>query len=63
MIPAIGYMIAFYVITRMLSVLIGRKKGEEGESAIVRVFAAIAILVAIFGIVALIGGEFNIPNY
>jgi len=63
LIPAIGYMIAFYIITRMFSVLIGKKKSEESESVIVKVLAAITILVTIFGITILLSGEFELPNY
>ena len=51
MIPAIGYMIASYVITRMLSMLI---KGTDGkENAITLIFAGITILTALYCVYAL----------
>ena len=62
MIPAIGYMIAFYIITRMLSLII-KKEGEKSENVVVIIFAAVTILVAILGIIILLSGELNLPNY
>jgi len=62
MIQAIGYMIAFYIITRMLSLII-KKEGEKSENILVIILAAITIPVAIFGIITLLSGEFNLPNY
>jgi len=58
MIPAIGYMVAFYIITRMLSVLIP-KKANGSESVITIIFAGITILVALFGIYVLFSGELS----
>ena len=57
MIPAIGYMVAFYIITRMLSLLLGKKDGKE--SVVVIVFAAITVLVALLGIYVLFTGEIS----
>lgn len=57
MIPAIGYMVAFYIITRMLSLLLGKKDGKE--SVVVIIFAAITVLVAILGIYVLFTGEIS----
>jgi len=57
MIPAIGYMVAFYIITRMLSLLLGQKDGKE--SVVVIIFAAITVLVAILGIYVLFTGEIS----
>ena len=56
MIPAIGYMVAFYIITRTLAMLIPKKEGGS-ESIVTVVFAAITILVALFGIYVLFTGE------
>ena len=60
MIPAIGYMVGFYILTRMLSVIIGKKNGRE--SPIVIVFAAITVLVAIFAMYVLFTQELNLAN-
>jgi biotin transporter BioY len=57
MIPAIGYMVAFYIITRMLSLLLGKKDGKE--SIVTILFAAITILVALLGIYVLFTGEIS----
>ena len=46
MIAEIGLMIGFYIITRMISILL--RKGERQENAIVIVFAAITILITLF---------------
>jgi hypothetical protein len=64
MIPAIGYMVAFYIITRMLSLLLGKKDGKE--SVVVLIFAVITVLVALFGIYVLFTGEISsldLSNY
>lgn len=58
MIPAIGYMVAFYIITRMLMILIP-KKADGSESVITVVFAAITIIVALLGIYVLFSGELD----
>lgn len=52
MIPAIGIMVGFYIITRMLDVFIGRKDGQM--SPIVRIFAGLTIATAIYGIYVLL---------
>jgi len=46
LIAEIGLMIGFYIITRMISILL--RKGERQENAIVIVFAAITILITLF---------------
>lgn len=64
MIPAIGYMVAFYIITRMLSLLLGKKDGKE--SVVVLIFAVITVLVALLGIYVLFTGEISsldLSNY
>ena len=64
MIPAIGYMVAFYIITRMLSLLLGQKDGKE--SVVVLIFAVITVLVALLGIYVLFTGEISsldLSNY
>jgi len=60
MIPAIGYMVAFYIITKMFSLIL--KKDAAKESAITIVFAGITILVAIYGIYVLITSEFSLSS-
>jgi len=57
MIPAIGYMVAFYIITRMLSLLLGKKDGKE--SVVVIIFAVITVLVTLLGIYVLFTGELS----
>jgi len=57
MIPAIGYMVGFYIITRMLSMLI--KKPDGKDNPITLIFAGITILVALFGLYALFSAEFG----
>lgn len=54
MIPPIGIMIAFYIITRMLNLIIEKRK-ETGF--LTMFFAILTILVAIYAIYALITGS------
>lgn len=54
MIPAIGIMIAFYIIIRMLNLIIEKRK-EPGFSTMF--FAILTILVTIYAIYALITGS------
>lgn len=54
LIPTIGLMIGFYIITKMLS--LESRKGAREESAGVRVMALLTILVATGGIVSLLVG-------
>ncbi len=54
MIPAIGIMIACYIITRMTA--LATREGERSESGLVRVLAVVTILVAVWGIVVLARG-------
>ena len=54
MIPEIGLMVGFYIITRMVSFLM--RKGERKESIAVYVFAVITILITIFVIYDLFTG-------
>lgn len=51
MIPTIGVMIGFYIITRMLSFLL--RKDQRSENTIVKIFAVITILVTIFTMLVL----------
>ncbi|MFC2165901.1 hypothetical protein ACFLT2_13015 [Acidobacteriota bacterium] len=60
MIPAIGFMVGFYVITRMLSLLLRDKEGKE--SAVTLVFAGITILVALYGIYSLFTTGIDLSN-
>lgn len=55
MIPAIGYMIGFYIITRMVEML-GRS-GERRVNIISTILAAITILVTIFCLFVLFSTE------
>ncbi len=55
MIPAIGYMIGFYIITRMIEML--ARSGERRINAVAAVFAAITILVTIFCLFVLFSTE------
>jgi len=55
MIPAIGLMIAAYIITRMLNLLIDREK----ISIVTTIFAAITILVSIYCIYVLLTTGFD----
>lgn len=55
MIPAIGIMIACYIITRLTA--LATRKGERAESSLVRVLAVVTILVAVWGIVVLVQGS------
>jgi len=60
MIPAIGYMVGFYILTRMLSVILGKKNGKE--SSVVIIFAAVTVLVALFAMYILFTQEINLAN-
>jgi hypothetical protein len=51
MIPMIGIMIGFYIITRMIELL--ARKGERTEPRIVAVFAVTTIVVAGYAIYSL----------
>ena len=55
MIPEIGLMVGFYIITRMVSLLM--RKGERKESIAVYVFAVLTILTTIFVIYDLFTGS------
>jgi hypothetical protein len=54
LIPAIGIMIACYIIVRMAA--FATRDGERAESGLVRVLAVITILVATWAIVVLLRG-------
>lgn len=43
-IPTIGFMIGFYILTRMIQVL-----GTKGEHVVTRAMAIVTILVVLFG--------------
>jgi len=60
MIPEIGLMIGFYIITRMISLLM--RKGERKENIVVYVFAVITILITIFVMYDLITGGVDASN-
>ena len=58
MIPAIGIMVGFYIITRMLDeILIGKKDGKP--SSFVQILAALTVLAAIYGLVTLVTTGFD----
>lgn len=61
MIPAIGYMIGFYIITRML-VLLGRKE-KRVESMISRVFAVVTMIVTVLMMYILFTAESSMPSF
>jgi hypothetical protein len=51
MIPAIGLMVGFFVITHMLA--LGTRKGDRAEDPLVRGFAFFTIIIALFCIFVL----------
>lgn len=51
MIPAIGLMVGFFIITHMLA--LGTRKGDRAEDPLVRGFAFFTIVVALFCIFVL----------
>ena len=59
MIPSIGVMIGFYIITRMLSFL--TRSGDRAELSGVKVMALVTIAVAILVILSLFGGNSSTP--
>jgi len=61
MIPAIGYMVGAYIITRMFSLLLKNKEGKE--SVITIAFAIITILIAGFCMYVLFTGELNMADF
>jgi hypothetical protein len=61
MIPAIGYMVACYIITRMFSLLTKKKDGNE--STITNILAGVTIVVALFGIYVLVTGELSTLDF
>jgi len=52
MIPTIGLMVGFYIVTRMIS--LATRKGDRAESDLVRVLAVITVLVAVWGMATLL---------
>lgn len=52
MTPTIGLMVGFYIMTRMFALV--SRTGERAESALVKIFAVITVLVALWGIVTLL---------
>jgi len=54
MIPTIGIMIGFYIITRMASFL--TRSGERRESPVVQLFAVVTIIVTALAIMSLFSG-------
>jgi len=59
-IPTIGLMIGFYIITRMIS--LASRSGDRAESALVKIFAVITILVAALGMVSLLTSGSGLPS-
>ena len=59
MIPAIGYMIGFYIITRMLTILAPKDKTER---PIVVVMSVITVLVVIFCLFLITSSELRISD-
>lgn len=57
MVPSIGIMIGFYIITRMISLI--SRTGDRGESALVKIMAVVTILVAGLVMLSLFGGASN----
>jgi len=60
MIPEIGLMVGFYIITRMVSLLM--RKGERKENIVVYVLAVITILITAFVIYDLFTGGAEASN-
>ncbi len=61
MIPAIGIMVGFYIITRMLDdILIGKKDGKP--SSFVQILAALTVCAALYGLYTLVATGFDISN-
>ena len=60
MIPTIGVMIGFYIITRMISLY--TRKGDYAESKITKVFTIITIIVAVIGIISLLSGSSDVSR-
>jgi hypothetical protein len=61
MIPAIGIMVGFYIITRMLDdILIGKKNGKS--SSLVQILAALSVLAALYGLFTLVTTGFDISS-
>lgn len=54
MVPSIGIMIGFYIITRMISLT--SRTGDRSESALVKIMAVVTILVAGLVMPSLFGG-------
>jgi len=57
MIPIIGIMIAFYIITRMAEVFEAKEKGT-----ITTILAVLTVLVSLYAIYALATSSVNIPS-
>ena len=58
MIPAIGIMVGFYIITRMLDdILVGKKEGKS--SSVVQILAAFTVLAALYGLYTLVTTGFD----
>lgn len=60
MIPAIGYIIAFYIIARGVSFL--TRTGDREENPVAKAFFIVAMVVAVIGIVILLTSELSIPS-
>lgn len=60
MIPSIGIMIGFYIITRCLSFL--SRTSDRTESVLAKVFSIITILVTVGVILSLAAGSATAPH-
>lgn len=60
MIPTIGIMIGFYIITRMASFL--TRKGDRSESFGPKLLSVITIIVTIIAIIDLFFGSKSVPK-
>lgn len=59
MLPAIGYMIGFYIITRMLTILAPKDKAEK---PIVVIMSVITLLVVIVSLLIITTSELRIAD-
>ena len=61
MIPTIGLMIGFYIVTRMLS--LATRKGDRAEASVVRISAALTLIVAVLGMVSLFMSGISLSDF
>ena len=60
MLPAIGFMVGLYVMTRMFELIIPKTEGKE--NVVVLIFAALTIIVAVYGIYVLFTQGVNLSG-